>query len=62
VVDSQFLRGGRYNDYMTDIDNKIVEKLGDYDSFLLKPGFKGFISIRPENIELDENLKNFNFQ
>ena len=47
---------------MTDIDNKIVEKLGDYDSFLLKPGFKGFISIRPENIELDENLKNFNFQ
>ena len=58
----QFLRGGRNNDYMTDIDNKIVEKLGDYDSFLLKPGFKGFISIRPENIELDENLKNFNFQ
>lgn len=56
------VRGGRYNDYMTDIDTKIVEKLGDYDSFLLKPGFKGFLPIRPENIEIDENLKVFNFQ
>lgn len=57
-----FLRGGYFNDYMKDIDSTIVGEFGDYDSFPMKPGFKGFISIRPENIEIDEKLKSFNFQ
>ena len=56
-----FLRKGRLDDYIKDINDTLEEMVGSPDSLILKIGHDKFIDVPQNNIEIDENLKSFNF-
>lgn len=56
-----FIRKGRYDDYLKDINDTMDELVGCPDSISLKVGHGQFLEIPSNQIEIDKGLTKFNF-
>lgn len=56
-----YVRKGRYDDYIKDINDTMDQMVGCPDSITLKVGRGQFLEIPPNHIEIDRDLPIFNF-